>query len=77
MNRSKHDADKYIWKTTRPMWFLLCIMAVYILYLVFSMQNDAGLALGVYRMIPRMTEHLCAGCAVVLGYGAIAEYLAG
>lgn len=76
MKKFKYDStDRLIWELTRPMWFLLSILAVYILYLSVKMTDSSSAVDMDLSMIYSLLEHLLAGCAVTLATGAALEYI--
>lgn len=70
-------ADRYFGNILRAGWFATALLAVYILFYVWETCVFPVETLGRAEMIPEMIEHLLASCAVLLGVGALAEYLCG
>ena len=76
MKKQKNDpTERLIWELTRPMWFLLSLMAVYILYMSVRMTTSSSAVDMDISMIYGLVEHLLAGCVVTLATGAALEFI--
>ncbi len=73
MNNNKYD--RLIWEITRPMWFLLSLVAVYTIYKSVQMLHAASAVDVDINLIYGLIEHLLAGCVVTTAIGAVFEYI--
>lgn len=73
MKNDHRAADDFLFDITVPMWFLLSILAVYILYSVFNMAQDSELAVGRFHEVISLIECLAAGTVSVTATGLIFE----
>ena len=73
--RDKRFSDGVLFEITRPMWYLLSIVSVYLLYTVSRMAEEPSLSPGLYFMLPQMLAGVAAGAVAILLTCVLFEYI--
>ena len=68
-------ADRFLWEIYRVAWLLVSMLAVYILYIAYEFNRYPSSMLFRISLLPQMTEHLLVSLIILLGVGALFEYL--
>ena len=71
----KNKADKFFGRIQKIAWVFLAFTAIYIFVYMADIYVNPADNLGKVIMIPKLLEHLLGGCVVLLGGGALFEYL--
>lgn len=77
MNKNIKKIDAELCFLMHLMWIFLIGISLCVLYITYSLRVDPASAIGTYRMIPEMIEHLLGGCVVTVALGVAFEFLAG
>ena len=75
LSYTKREADRFFCDIMKCLWFLLAVLALYILFISYKTVTDPAQMLGSREMLFESVRHLLAGCAGALGLGALIEYL--
>lgn len=71
----KQKSDSVLYEITRPMWYLLSILSVYVFYTAFRMTEEPELSMGLYFLLPQMLECVAAGAVAILVTSVLFEYI--
>ena len=77
MDYSVKELDIKLLEIMNAMWVALIFSAPCVFGTVCVMYVCPSAALGAYRLVPSVVEHLLAACAVICAFGTVFQYLGG